>query len=347
MSENKVNLKVDWCSYEAAKYAVMRWHYSKCMPIGKMIKIGAWENSKYIGCVLFGRGVARNIMKPYGLKQTDGCELVRIALSLHKTPTSKILSIALAIFKKRFPKMKLIVSYSDLNQEHIGTIYQATNWIYCGISVDQGGFVKINGKIMHGRSIGAKYGTRSLPWLRKNIDPSANTVSTCGKNKYLMPLNRKIRRQILPLSKPYPKRPPEGTDLSDQDKKGGSIPTRTLQNIIESIKSNLTPDLLKPEYRAKNKSNPMYGHCYVATEALFHSMGEHNFKPHYGKGMDGITHWWLQDSAGNRLDVTKEQYTSQGKVPPYNNGKRASFLTNEPSKRCIILMNRIKKEVVK
>ena len=49
MSSEKVELKLDWCSYEAAKYACEHWHYSKCMPVGKTVKIGVWENKKYIG----------------------------------------------------------------------------------------------------------------------------------------------------------------------------------------------------------------------------------------------------------------------------------------------------------
>jgi hypothetical protein len=43
---DKVDLKVDFCSYEAAKYAVEHWHYSKTMPAGKTVKIGAWEDDK-------------------------------------------------------------------------------------------------------------------------------------------------------------------------------------------------------------------------------------------------------------------------------------------------------------
>ena len=45
---SSVDLKVDWCSYEAAKYAVMHWHYSKTMPAGKTVKLGVWENGRFI-----------------------------------------------------------------------------------------------------------------------------------------------------------------------------------------------------------------------------------------------------------------------------------------------------------
>ena len=32
----------------------------------------------------------------------------------------------------------------------------------------------------------------------------------------------------------------------------------------------LTPDLVTPKYREENKTNPMYGHCYHTTQALYY-----------------------------------------------------------------------------
>ena len=51
-----MNLHLDWCSYEAAKYAVEHWHYSHSLPIGKLVKIGVWEDDQFIGAVVFGYG---------------------------------------------------------------------------------------------------------------------------------------------------------------------------------------------------------------------------------------------------------------------------------------------------
>ena len=113
------------------------------------------------------------------------------------------------------------------------------------------------------------------------------------------------------------------------------------QELISVIQDNLTPDLLKPEYREINKSNPMYGHCYVATETLYHLLNEDTFKPHYGKDSNGVTHWWLENHTGNKLDVTADQYLSQGMNPPYSVGRRGAFLTKKPSKRSRVLIDRI------
>lgn len=115
-----------------------------------------------------------------------------------------------------------------------------------------------------------------------------------------------------------------------------------IQDFIILIKKNLTPDLLKPAYRSLNENNPMYGHCYVAAEALFHLVKDIKLYPYHGKDSNGITHWWLCDSCGNIYDPTAEQYTSINKVPPYENGKRGTFLTKDPSMRAAELIRRVR-----
>jgi hypothetical protein len=229
----KADLKIDWATHEAAKFACENWHYSRCLPAGKLVKIGAWEDGKFIGVVLFGRGATPNIGSPYGLQLDEVCELVRIALTKHKTPVSRILSLALRWLKKSNNGLRLLVSYSDCDQNHHGGIYQATNWIFTGC-VNQGSrsaFV-VNGKKMHPRSIGARGGIQSLEWVRKNLDQNASEFLTTGKNKYLMPLDDEMRRRLIHLSKPYPKR--AGSDTKDtagfQPAEGGSTPTPALHS---------------------------------------------------------------------------------------------------------------------
>ena len=102
------------------------------MPKSKLVKIGVWENNKFIGCIIFGSGANNSMLKPYGLSMQQGCELVRVALSTHKSPVTKIISIAIRLLKQNFPKLRLIISYADQRQNHLGIIYQAGNWIYTG-----------------------------------------------------------------------------------------------------------------------------------------------------------------------------------------------------------------------
>lgn len=227
MQTTSTSLKVDWCSHEAARYACENWHYSECMPAGKLVKIGAWENDKFIGCIIFGRGATPNLGKPYHLSQTECCELVRIALREHVTPVSRILALSLKFFKKKNPNIKLVVSFADRSQGHHGGIYQANNWVYTGTG-ESSTFYSINGKMTHPRSIGAAGFVQNLEGAKK-IDRNAKAIIVPGKHRYLMPLTDDMRKQIMYLSKPYPKRVEPDSKASDiQSGEGGAEPTNAL-----------------------------------------------------------------------------------------------------------------------
>ncbi len=217
---SKPVLRIDWATHEAAKYACLNWHYSKSIPCGKMVKVGAWEEERFVGVVLFAYGANANISKPYGLQQIECCELVRIALRDHATPVSKIMALAIKLLKNQSPCIRLIVSYADDGQGHYGGIYQATNWIYEGYFGGESNVV-VNGKLMHRRQAYSLYGTTR---------PTGSTnVPASGKHKYLMPLDAAMREKIAPLAKPYPK----STRVKKQDAGhppalGGAVPTDTL-----------------------------------------------------------------------------------------------------------------------
>lgn len=182
------------CSHQAARHAVLNWHYSKAMPSGKLIKFGVWENEKFIGVVIYGRGATPNLGKPYQLEQTEICELVRVALNQHQTTVTKIISETIKMLKVSNPGLRLIVSFADPNEGHSGQIYKAGNWIYTGKSHDAK-FYKVNGKVIHPRSA-YSLGKNSLQWLIENIDSNAEAVFKVGKLRFLYPLDKSMRRKI-------------------------------------------------------------------------------------------------------------------------------------------------------
>lgn len=147
--QEKVDLKVDWATHEAAKYACEHFHYSKCMPVPPIVKIGVWENQSFIGVVLFSRGASTNLLKPYGLQQTEGCELTRVALKNHVSTVSKIISLSIKFLRKQSPKLRLIISFADPQQGHHGGIYQAGNWLYSGKSSDAPVYLALKQALYH------------------------------------------------------------------------------------------------------------------------------------------------------------------------------------------------------
>jgi len=227
----KPELRIDWATHAAAKYACENWHYSGAIPSAS-VKIGAWENGKFVGVVIFGRGAASEIGSPYSLHQDKICELVRVALRDHVTPTSRIIAIAIRFLKRSNPGLRLVVSFADTAQGHHGGIYQAGGWFYEGTKKYHA--YRVNGKIVHPKTLHSKYGKggQSVTWLRNNVDSHAERVIGLGKHKYLMPLDDEMRESIIPLAKPYPKRPKD-QDLANPARLGGETPTRTLQNSSE------------------------------------------------------------------------------------------------------------------
>lgn len=215
----KPQLKIDWATHEAAKYACENWHYSKCLPVGKLVKIGAWEDGKFIGVVLFGRGASPQLGKPYKLNQDECVELVRIGLSKHSTTVSRIASLAIKFLRRSNPKLRLIVSFADQSQGHHGGIYQAGNWIYTGEGTAKPRLILPDGTTRHNR-------------LYQGVNKAAIPIGAYwskpeAKHRYLMPLDDEIRKRILPLAKPYPKRAKDQA-LENPSSLGGETPTRTL-----------------------------------------------------------------------------------------------------------------------
>ena len=210
MENSKVpELLVAPCSHEAAKYAVLKWHYSKAMPYGKSNRFGVWEGKEFVGVVIFSYGASAQLGRPYDLYMGEVVELTRVALRPHGNPVSRILAISIRMLKKHNPGLRLLVSYSDLDQDHLGIIYQATNWTYVGVHTkgQKGVYYIVNGKKIHNRTIKERDGWEcNLGWLQKNIDPGARYHISKGKHKYLYPLDEEIRERVLPKKQAYPKR---------------------------------------------------------------------------------------------------------------------------------------------
>lgn len=109
-----------------------------------------------------------------------------------------------------------------------------------------------------------------------------------------------------------------------------------------AIRAALSPELLRPRWRLENAASgahPLTGHCYVATEAYYHLRGRAlGFVPHVWSG-EGKTHWWLQNAAGEILDLTAEQFADPARL--YPDGRGSGFLTRQPSRRAQTVMDRV------
>jgi len=195
-------LRVAYCSHQAARYACEMWHYSRCLPMPPLVPFGAWEDGEFIGVVIFGRGASPQLGKRFGLRSTEICELVRVSLRRHRSPVTKIMAICLRLLRKQSPGLRLVVSFADPGQGHVGGIYQAGNWIYTG-STSPSPLFWFKGRWQHMRVVsGVQFGQANtgppIASLRKKIVP--------GKYRYTMPLDDEMRERLKSFAEPYPKK---------------------------------------------------------------------------------------------------------------------------------------------
>ena len=168
---NKNSLHIDWATHKAVTYACKNWHYSKSVPVPPLVKIGVWEESQFVGVVVFSRGASPSLLNSYGLNANEGCELTRVALNKHVAPVSRIIKIAISFLKKKAPSLQLIVSFADPQHGHHGGIYQAGNWTYTGDTA-AGKEYYFKGRRFHSRQVSEKGWNIQQGVVRKTKKPS-------------------------------------------------------------------------------------------------------------------------------------------------------------------------------
>lgn len=103
----------------------------------------------------------------------------------------------------------------------------------------------------------------------------------------------------------------------------------------------LTDDLRRAPY--KGHRNTLRGHCYVASEALYHLRGGKaaGLKPMF-ISHEGAPHWFLTDTKNKIIyDLTARQFETP---VPYHLAKGKGFLTAKPSARATKVMQRVQNQ---
>ena len=201
------------------------------MPTPPFVLIGCWERDSFIGVIIFSRGNASNPNKQFGLPNTQIAELTRIALRVHSTPTSRLVSIAIRMLRKHCSGLRLLVSYADMDQGHLGVVYQASNWLYAGWAKGADRYRDALGRMWHTRML-SPTGYKKCYGKRRHVlrPQDLQRVKTQGRHKYLYPLDPTMRCQIEGLRKPYPHcaRSETSDTPANHAGEGGAAPTLAL-----------------------------------------------------------------------------------------------------------------------
>jgi hypothetical protein len=130
--------------YQDTKPFILNIHYAKRMP-SISFAYGLFYENELVGIVSYGSPVSpslcRGIAGEHNKKKV--IELNRLVLKYNKkNEASMLVGQSLQLL----PKPKIVVSYADTQQNHIGFIYQATNFLFTGTTKPRTDIAGKNGK---------------------------------------------------------------------------------------------------------------------------------------------------------------------------------------------------------
>lgn len=225
----KNKYKIKSISNHTALEWLLKKHYAKRTPI-MMYVFGLYDEQNIIvGVCVFSPAPSRfwnNGGKLFNDKHTiDVMELSRLVLNDNheKNLTSFFVSGCL----KLLPKPNVVVSYADANNNHCGYIYQATNFIYCGMAEPKNKSMDfiLFGKKYHGRNMNIEFTRKMLGkqynehlhWKDNIIAVGGLIIPQLPKHRYIF-INAKNKKQLIKdmiyKSQPYPKTENKNYDAS-------------------------------------------------------------------------------------------------------------------------------------
>ncbi|NQW18616.1 MAG: DNA methyltransferase [Chloroflexi bacterium] len=175
------------------------------MPGGSRIALGVFSGDRLLGVVILGAGPSNGYQLVRPATMDDYAALTRLWLDddLPKNSESRVLGVVLRHLK-RHTRIKFLVTYADPAVGHVGTIYQATNWLYTGLSQAAAMLDLGDGIPRHSRSVAHAFGTHSpAHFASHGID--VKRIAQSAKHRYVYFLDRNWTQRLNVPVLPYPK----------------------------------------------------------------------------------------------------------------------------------------------
>lgn len=128
-------------------------HYAKRI-CSISYSFGLFNENVLIGVCTFGMPASPTLCESICGKNYKDIVLELNRLIVNNNLEKNVLSYFVSSCLNMLPKPKIIVSFSDLNMNHNGYIYQACNFIYTGLSSNTKKLIDKNGDEFHFRNIG-------------------------------------------------------------------------------------------------------------------------------------------------------------------------------------------------
>jgi len=189
-----------------AKKIIVQNHYLHSLPGGTMLCFGVLLHGKLLGALALGAGSFSAHSLVAGAKRDDCISLTRLWLSdeLPHNAESRVIGIVLRSLR-RSTTLKFVVAYSDPTAGHIGYVYQASNWLYTGLSSAAPMYNFGDGIVRHSRSVGQIYGSHSIRRFALS-GVNVELVMPPAKHRYVIFLDPDWRSRLAVLVLPYPKK---------------------------------------------------------------------------------------------------------------------------------------------
>lgn len=201
------NYEIKSIDYQDCKEWFLKKHYAKRMPPIDFC-FGLYHCNKLVGVCSFGTPASvavRELVKSFKIYELN-------RLVIHEDMKKNSLSWFVSKCLFLMPKPSVIVSYADTSQGHHGFIYQATNWIYTGLSAKfmdymVKGMEHLNGATIFDMSRGQE---NRAEWLRQKFGERLYMKERARKHRYFYFVgdkrDKKKMLQELPYEpQPYPK----------------------------------------------------------------------------------------------------------------------------------------------
>ena len=204
--------------YQDCKEWFLKKHYAKRIPPIEFC-FGLYDQDILVGVCSYGTPVSsvlRELFASYKLY-----ELNRLVVSdgLPKNSLSYFVSKTIDFI----PKPSVLVSYADTSQNHNGYIYQATNWIYTGLSAKFMDYMVKGMEHLHGASVFdlSRGQENRVEWLREKYGDKLYMKERPRKHRYFYFVGdkrdkKKMMKELPYQIQPYPKGENKRYDASYQ-----------------------------------------------------------------------------------------------------------------------------------
>ena len=175
-------------------------HYAKRM-CSISYAFGLYIDNALSGVCTFGSPPSRSLCVGVCGEENAQCVLELNRLCVNEGLLKNTLSFFVSQCLKMLPSSKIIVSYADTSQNHHGYIYQATNWIYTGLTIARIERYDISNPNKHSKSATRKKGIDYNDLAIRERPQKHRYVYFTGSKT-----NKKhLRKQLNYEVKPYPK----------------------------------------------------------------------------------------------------------------------------------------------